>query len=351
MSRLATSDEVIEAAQGFHQALLSFGRAPESERLHASERLYDLIVAPIWDLVGAKRTLIFVPDSALHYIPFAALRITRRGDSRFLAEDHDVAVAPSLGMLLSEMDRSPPVRQMLIVDDPVYGPDDARIHTAQTRPHPQTAPSTAMLLRGSRAGRTLPRLPDTAREASVVASLLRSGDVDRLEGLTATRDRFLNIDLSRYRFIHVATHALTDSEVPQLSALVLSTLDQLGRPIEGHVLAADFVGVRLNADLVVLSACDTALGKDVAGEGLVGLQYVVLARGARASLSSLWEVSDQATANLMQRFYEKLLREHRSAAAALSGAMRAMMRSQFHDPAFWAAFTLVIGDKSSLERS
>ena len=350
MTRLGTASEITDAARALHQTLLGLGRVPESDRLRASEHLFGLILAPLWERVSDKRTLVFVPDSVLHYIPFAALCRPGNGAAgRFLIQDYDVAVAPSLRTLIAVEPRTAPTRQLLLVADPVYSADDARIEDGQRKVVARSRESsTPTLFRGARDGQVLPRLPGTAREASLVAALVRASDVDRLEGFAATRDRFLGGNLERYRIIHVASHALTDAEAPQLSALVLSTVDRSGRPIEGHVLATDFVGVRLNADLVVLSACDTALGKNVAGEGLVGLQYVVLARGARAAISSLWEVVDQASASLMGSFYQLLLSEHQPTAAALSGAMRRMVAGPFHDPAYWAAFALVIGDNSPL---
>ncbi len=179
-------------------------------------------------------------------------------------------------------------------------------------------------------------------EASAIASLLPAAEVDRLEGFAATRAGFLKAGLHRYRFIHVASHAVTDSEIPQLSALVLSTRDARGRAIEGRVMAADLMHVHLNADAVILSACDTALGKSIAGEGLIGLRYIVLARGARAVLGSLWPVPDSATAQLMLRFYSSLLRDKSSVVAASSEAMREMLAGPLNDPAVWAAFAASI---------
>ena len=177
----------------------------------------------------------------------------------------------------------------------------------------------------------------------MIAALLPREGVDRLEGFTATRDQFLGAKLGSYRFIHVASHAIADSEVPQASALILSTRDPRSREIEGRVLAADFMSVRLNADTVVLSACATALGKHVVGEGLLGLQYVVLARGARSVVSSLWPVADQSTADFMGRFYYSLVQPGSSVLTALGGAMRGMLATPSADPSHWAGFMLTIG--------
>jgi len=166
--------------------------------------------------------------------------------------------------------------------------------------------------------------------------------VDQLEGFAATKDRFLGADLTRYRFIHVASHAVADAEIPQLSALILSTHDKDGRPLDSRVLAADLLNRRLSADVVVLSACDTALGKNISGEGLMGLRYVVLARGARSVLSSLWEVPDVVAAQTMTRFYTALLRTNLSTIAASGKALRETLAGQYNDPALWAAFAVTV---------
>src|SRR5262249_913352 len=149
----------------------------------------------------------------------------------------------------------------------------------------------------------------------------------RMEGLTATRERFLGSSLSSYRFIHVASHAVADAEIPQLSALVLSTVDARGAPVDGEVLAADLVTIHLNPDTVGLSGCETALGKNVAGEGLMGLRYVMLARGARSVVSTFWPVLDQTSPDLMRRFYASRLDGHSSVVAALGTAMRSMAKT------------------------
>jgi CHAT domain-containing protein len=165
-----------------------------------------------------------------------------------------------------------------------------------------------------------------------------------MEGFAASRERFLATDLSQYRIIHIASHAFTDSEIPQLSAVILSTFDPGGRSIDGRVMASDLLQRRLRADVVVLSGCETALGKDVLGEGLIGLRYVALARGARSVISSLWQVSDASTAELMRRLYVSLFHDEDTVAVALGDAMRSMIAEGHTDPAQWAGFDLTISD-------
>jgi CHAT domain-containing protein len=239
---------------------------------------------------------------------------------------------------------------MLLVADPVYELGDARLGqlagaggspAASTSQEKKRGATLMSLFRGADDAEALPRLPGSAREARAIAALMPAVSVDRLEGFTATRDRFLGAGLERYRFIHIATHAVADAEVPQASALILSRFDKRAQPLDGNVLAADFMLTQLNAQTVVLSACDTALGRNVDGEGLIGLRYVVLARGAQSVVSSLWPVGDQATAQVMSHFYPLLLRDVR-VEAALAEAMRAMIGGPLSDPAWWGAFALTL---------
>jgi CHAT domain-containing protein len=208
------------------------------------------------------------------------------------------------------------------------------------------AAAALRLTRAATTDRELQRLPGTALEGRAIAALLPPGAVDVLDGLNATRSNFLTPGLERYRLIHVATHGVVDTQVPQLSSLMLSTLDWQGRPIDGRVMAADFMTLRLSADVVVLSACDTALGKNVVGEGLVGLRYMILARGAHAVVASLWAVPDQVGARLMTSFYQSMIRDHVQASHALCSAMRELLASRVVDPALWAAFDLTLRDAS-----
>jgi CHAT domain-containing protein len=242
--------------------------------------------------------------------------------------------------------RGVPGRQMLVVADPVYGLDDLRlgVHVEQPAKERARVWPLNLLLRGGQVEGPLPRLPGTAREASIIAAAFPKGSVDRLEGFTATRERFLGAGLDRYQFIHIAAHAIADSDVPQASALLLSRFDNRSQEIDGRVLAADFMNVQLNAQTVVLSACDTAMGRNISGEGLMGLRYVVLARGARAVIASMWPVADQVSAELMANFYGTLLRNGLRVAPALSDAMRAEIAGRFRDPGLWAAYALTVAD-------
>jgi CHAT domain-containing protein len=149
------------------------------------------------------------------------------------------------------------------------------------------------------------------------------------------------MDLSRFRLIHFATHGLLDSQHPDLSGIILSLIDRNGNPQDGFLRLHEIYNLKLNADLVVLSACQTALGEEVRSEGLIGLARGFMYAGSPQILASLWSVRDRATAILMHRFYESLLDRHLTAAAALRSAQLSMIRdSRWSDPYYWAAFTL-----------
>jgi CHAT domain-containing protein len=147
--------------------------------------------------------------------------------------------------------------------------------------------------------------------------------------------------LEDYRIVHFATHGLIDGERPELSGLILSLVNDRGAPLDGFLRLPDIFNMRLNADLVVLSACQTALGTEIKGEGLVGLTRGFMYAGAPRVVASLWQVSDLATAELMKKFYAGLLQRHLPAAAALRTAQLEMAKDpRWASPYFWAGFVL-----------
>jgi len=346
MFALGPSGPISDAARAYHAALRGFDSVPSQQREVTGARLQELVLQPFLAQLSSARTLIFFPDGALHYVPFASLRENQQGRNRYLVERHDVANGSSITSALrphAQSAAAAPLSRILLVDDPVYALDDARFGNSRRGAPPQQSDSHlwARLLRGG-STISLPRLPATGLEAHHIAALFPHGAVDQLEGFSAAREPFLASALERYDFIHIASHAVTDTEIPQLSALMLSTRDRTGRAIDGRVLAADLIGKRIGARAVVLSACDTAMGRDVAGEGLIGLRYVMLARGARSVVASLWEVPDQSAEQMMTQFYSKLLRGNPSVIEALSAAARSMLGGEFNDPGVWAAFQVTV---------
>jgi CHAT domain-containing protein len=157
----------------------------------------------------------------------------------------------------------------------------------------------------------------------------------------ASREAATSSELASYRIVHFATHGLLDDQHPELSGLVLSLVDENGRPRDGFLRLNDIYNLRLNPDLVVLSACQTGLGKEVRGEGLIGLTRGFMYAGARSVAASLWKVDDVATRELMMRFYGKMFKSGLRPAAALRAAQLEMLKSsEWRAPYYWAGFVL-----------
>ena len=148
-------------------------------------------------------------------------------------------------------------------------------------------------------------------------------------------------DVRKSRILHLATHSIINSEFPELSGVILSLVNENGKPQDGFLRLSDIYNLRLNADLVVLSACETALGKEVKGEGIVGLTRGFMYAGAPTVVASLWKVDDRATSDLMQRFYERMLKKNLSPSESLREAQISMIKNQTYvHPFYWAGFNL-----------
>jgi len=191
-------------------------------------------------------------------------------------------------------------------------------------------------------GPHIPRLPYTLREADEILKAAGAPASSlRAVGRKASREAALDAGLRDYRYIHFATHGFLDTERPSLSALVLSQIDENGRPVDGFLRVNDIYGMRLNADLVVLSACQTGLGKEVRGEGVMGLTRAFMYAGAPRVIVSLWSVNDRATATLMAELYRNMLSRGMRPADALRKAQLKLRKSKdWPSPYYWAAFQL-----------
>jgi CHAT domain-containing protein len=188
---------------------------------------------------------------------------------------------------------------------------------------------------------TLARLPFSRAEAAAVTTQLSRASVLEATDFDATLDLATSERLNDYRIVHFATHGLINTTRPELSGLALSLVDSQGRSREGFLRLNTIYNMRLSADLVVLSACQSALGKEIAGEGLVGLTRGFMYAGAKRVIASLWQVSDAATAELMKKFYAGLLQRRLPPAAALRSAQLEIARDpRWASPYYWAAFVL-----------
>jgi len=188
---------------------------------------------------------------------------------------------------------------------------------------------------------TIPRVPFTRQEAEGILALVPKQAALRALDFAANQTTATSGKLARYRMIHFATHGLVNDQDPELTGLVLSLVGERGQSLDGFLRLGQIYNLRLPVELVVLSGCNTGLGKDIRGEGLIGLARGFMYAGAARVVVSLWEVNDRATAELMVHFYKGILKDGLRPAAALRAAQVTMWRQkQWRSPYYWAAFTL-----------
>jgi CHAT domain-containing protein/tetratricopeptide (TPR) repeat protein len=348
-------DAVEAATRRFRKTLASSSPA-EADDTAAGDDLSRMLLSPVAAELGGKR-LIVIADGALQYVPFAALPAPGT-DRPPLGVEHEIVYEPSassLAVLRRELAGRPPAPRMVaVLADPVFDAGDDRMDVARaarpkaaalasaTPPPPLLSPELARALRGVRGdGAVLSRLPFARREAEAIAAAAAPDRALMALDFQASRQTASSDELSHYRIVHFATHGLLDAARPELSGLVLSLVDSQGQAQDGFLRLHDIYNLRLPADLVVLSACQTGLGPEVRGEGLVGLTRGFMYAGAARVVASLWQVDDAATAELMRRFYASLLKDGERPARALHQAQVAMWREgTWRSPYYWAGFVL-----------
>jgi CHAT domain-containing protein/tetratricopeptide (TPR) repeat protein len=337
--------------------------AQHKEVVEPASRLSQMLLGPVASQIGEKRLLI-VTNGKLQYLPFGALpdpASTKQnaGNAEPLIVRHEIVNLPSVSVLatlrreLAERKSAP--QTLAILADPVFCQDDERVKRSfiQNKPGQQKNPSAeagslmedveraARDVGARRQGSCLIRLRGTRKEADGILALVPDGKAKQALDFAASRALVSGGDLSRYRYVHFATHALVDRIHPELSAIVLSLVDESGKPQDGFLRAHEIYNLNLPADLVVLSACQTGLGNDVKGEGLVGLTRGFMYAGSSRVVMSLWGVDDEATAKLMVSFYRGLLKEGKRPSEALRAAQIEMMKQErWQAPHYWAAFVM-----------
>jgi CHAT domain-containing protein/Tfp pilus assembly protein PilF len=341
--------------------------AVDAEYARAAAELSDIVLGPAVSKLGTKR-LVIVSDGALQYVPFSALPIKSRGQERIsLVVDHEIVSLPSasvLGMLREEkQERASRDKLLVVLADPVFSAQDPRLaklgqasnRATHDKPNQSAWSADPQLVRTMRSvGATtttasLPRLWFSRQEAEGVFSLVPPGEGREYLDFDASLGAATSSELSHYQILHFATHGILDTQYPELSGLVLSLVDRKGKPQRGFLSLEQIYNLNLpTAQLVVLSACDTALGREIKGEGLVGMTRGFMYAGANRVVSSLWEVNDVATAELMEHFYRGMLQEGLSPSAALRAAQLAMYRQpRWSSPYYWAGF-IITGDWKGL---
>ena len=356
---LAPRQEIETSARKLHELIASrqmiYGEsvAARSERQAQADAqiptqtdlLSKLIIGPLAGVLEKKRLLV-VADGALQYVPFQMLTAPETG--AYLLQKYEIVNLPSastLALLQSvAANRKPASKSVAVLADPVFEADDPRVTANVKRLQPRRSNDVQLALRDAGItpdGGQIPRLLASGAEANGIIAAAPWYTGFKAVGFDANREIVFGPQLSDYRIIHFATHGLINSERPELSGIVLSLFDSEGRPQNGFLRLHDIYNLHLPADLVVLSACSTGLGKDVRGEGLIGLTRGFMYAGASGVIASLWKVDDDATAELMKHFYEALFQEGMAPAAALRHAQLTLSQNKrWQSPYYWAGFVI-----------
>ncbi len=324
----------------------------------ASNALYKAAVEPAAGTVGEKRLLI-VADGALNYVPFEALVKNTDGADysalSYLIKTNEIVYAPSASVVAAIRQQGKANgKNLLVVADPVFNTDDPRLKGNSGVQASGEARGLGLGLESAindvtdspapAGGLRLARLVGTRTEAEEIGKIAKTGGVqtDLWIDLNASEDNVRSRDMTNYRVIHVATHGLLDAQRPQFTGVVLSLVGN--KSSDGFLRTDEIFNLRMSPALVMLSACETGLGKEKRGEGVIGLTRAFMYAGAPTVGVSLWSVADKSTAELMTDFYKRYLGA--SASASASGSMRdaqlAMISAKkYSAPFYWAPFVLV----------
>jgi CHAT domain-containing protein/tetratricopeptide (TPR) repeat protein len=319
----------------------------------AARRLSQMVLGPVTGLLGTKR-LVIVADGALQYIPFAALPEPGKSFSSMpIIVRHEIVNLPSVSVIAEIRQRHnshpKPPGMIAILADPVFDAKDERVSPTDLK----TATNGTTPIRSNELGRAaadlgltrngtvhLNRLIYTRNEANAVMAVIPVGKGFQALDFEASRSTAMSGILAKYRVIHFATHGLLNNKHPELSGLVLSLVNKQGKTRDGFLKLQDIYDMKLRADLVVLSGCETGLGEEINGEGLVGLTRGFMYAGASRVVASLWSISDLATATLMAEFYKSMENGLRPAAALRAAQIQMWKQQQWKSPYYWAAFQI-----------
>ncbi|NJL64612.1 MAG: CHAT domain-containing protein [Methylacidiphilales bacterium] len=362
--------------------------------MQSANKFSKILLAPVADKIKGKRLLI-VADGALQTIPFAALpdpdsnahlntirandNIVRANDNIVRANgrsplringiktknrdfysqkdskyqplmvNHEIVNLPSASSIAIQRqelaNRKPAPKQIAILADPVYSATDTRVtgkpENTQLAPEIQIERSALERSAKNLQRDGFERLPNTAIEAKTILNLVNSSTNLEAFNFDANFTWATNPALNQFRILHFATHGFADTKNPENSGIVLSQVDKQGKPIRGFLRLGDLFNQDYPAELIVLSACQTGLGEEVNGEGLVGLTRGLMYAGAARVAVSLWNVNDEGTSVLMREFYTEMIRNNKTPAAAMRAAqIKLSQNPKWQNPYYWAAFTV-----------
>ncbi len=340
----------IEAAVEEYLQLL---KSPLQTDITSGQKLSDILLSPIADKLNNQR-LIIVANGKLQLLPFAALPISdgvstgalplptsSPSSPSPLIVNHEIISLPSftsLAVQKKEWQKRPTAPKTLaVLADPVFGPSDPRLEGIVASTNQDLSKIPGLVRQGCT---NLDRLYYTEEEANNILAQVPDRQEFSALGFDATREAAIAPNLQQYQMVHFATHGCINDN-PLLSGLAFSSYDEQGKIQDSFLRLKDIFNLQLNAELVVLSACETGLGDNVSGEGIVGLTRGFMYAGARRVLVSLWSVNDTATAKLMSNYYQKMLQDKLTPVAALRAAQLEMWQGEtWQSPYYWAAFTI-----------
>ena len=324
------------------------------EITQAATELSKQILSPVAGKLG-KKPLVIVADGVLQEIPFSALSQPNQKSSQPeksnyqpLLINHEIVNLPSVTAIATHRQslhnrRSAP-KTLAVLADPVFTANDDRLTGKSPALVPELDLERSNLKRSAKnLNRTeWNRLPGTRTEAEEILKLVSPSQSLHAFDFAANYNFATSEKLKQYRYILFATHGFADPVTPELSGIILSQFDKQGKAQTHSTLRlGDIFNLDWNADLVVLSACETGLGKDIQGEGLMGLTRGLMYAGAQTAVVSLWQVNDSATSQLMPLFYTAMLQQNISAPQALRQAqLKLWEENKWQNPYYWAAFTL-----------
>lgn len=344
-----------------------------TEYTEAVSRLSQMVIGPIASLLGKQRIMV-VADGALQLVPFSLFQLPSQSGqaensagattARFLIEEHELISLPSASVLAVQrrelQGRKSAPYAVAVLADPVFNSSDPRVRTARRtgtgrsgsgKPSAPMANSSAAFSKDVKGlpesvlsavrSTTASWLPYSLEEAKAIEQVVPPGQAMLALNFKASRATALSPALSQYRIVHFATHGITDPEHPELSGIILSLVDQNGVDQDGYLRLHEIYNLKLPADLVVISACESGVGKQYKGEGLIALTRGFMYAGAARVVASLWSVNDAATAALMTEFYKEMFTNGKKPAAALRAAQLSISKQKaWREPYFWAGFVI-----------
>jgi CHAT domain-containing protein len=333
--RLPGRKSLQEQIESFRFALLNPDQTNNEFFTNGGYSLYQTLLKPAEPFLTKKSKLVLIPDGILNYLPFEVLLTDNKGIGSgslysalpYLVKKYPVSYVQSASVLnsllsvQSELNPSDPANKNLVAfGDPVYENETDSSHPSANK---------------------YQRLEYSGKEIENIASLFKKGNTDIYLRSDATEENVKRDgELKKFNYVHFATHGFIDETKPDFSSLVLT--QENNSEEDGFLQATEIFNLKMNADLVVLSACKTGLGKLVRGEGMVGLTRAFMYAGTPTVLVSLWSVSDASTATLMGEFYRNLVKEKLGKTDALRKAQLIMLKDEkFAHPFYWAPFVLV----------